>query len=158
MILANIQLVVFALDNQEYGIDVLAVDGILRSKKFKIQLLPGTPDEIEGIINLRGQIKYLYNLRNKFHLMDVAMSDESKFVMLNVHDSIAGLMVDEVTDIVKMDDADLEQTPASISGFTNHYIKGIGKVDERLIIILDPEKLLAREDFESFKTTENEAV
>lgn len=156
--MANIQLVVFALDNQEYGIDVLAVDGILRSKKFKIQLLPGTPDEIEGIINLRGQIKYLYNLRNKFHLMDIVMSDESKFVMLNVHDSIAGLVVDEVTDIVKMDDADLEQTPVSISGFTNHYIKGIGKVDERLIIILDPEKILSREDFESFKTTANEAV
>lgn len=156
--MASIQLVVFALDNQEYGIDVLAVNGILRSKKFKIQLLPGMPEEIEGIINLRGEIKYLYNLRNKFHLMDIGISDESKFVMLNVHDSIAGLMVDEVTDIVKLDDADLEQTPDTISGFTNHYIKGIGKVDERLIIILDPEKILSKETFDELNKTENKAV
>lgn len=156
--MASIQLVVFALDNQEYGIDVLAVNGILRSKKFKIQLLPGMPEEIEGIINLRGEIKYLYNLRNKFHLMNIGISDESKFVMLNVHDSIAGLMVDEVTDIVKLDDADLEQTPDTISGFTNHYIKGIGKVDERLIIILDPEKILSKETFDELNGTENKAV
>jgi len=144
--LASIQLVVFAVDDQEYGIDVLAVNGILRAKKFKIQLLPGMPKTIEGIINLRGQIKYLYNLRNKFHLPDQAMSDESKFVMLNIYDSIAGWIVDEVTDIVKMDDADLEIPPNCVNGFANHYIKSIGKIDERLIIILDPEKVLAQED------------
>ena len=144
--MASIQLVVFAVDNQEYGIDVLAVNGILRAKKFKIQLLPGMPKSIEGIINLRGQVKYLYNLRNKFHLHDEAMSNESKFVMLNICDSIAGWIVDEVTDIVKMDEEDLEIPPNCVNGSSNHYIKSIGKIDERLIIILNPEKVLAQED------------
>jgi len=144
--LASIQLVVFAVDNQEYGIDVLAVNGILRAKKFKIQLLPGMPKSIEGIINLRGQVKYLYNLRNKFHLHDEAMSNESKFVMLNICGSIAGWIVDEVTDIVKMDEEDLEIPPNCVNGSSNHYIKSIGKIDERLIIILNPEKVLAQED------------
>ena len=144
--MASIQLVVFAVDNQEYGIDVLAVNGILRAKKFKIQLLPGMPKSIEGIINLRGQVKYLYNLRNKFHLHDEAMSNESKFVMLNICDSIAGWIVDEVTDIVKMEEEDLEIPPNCVNGSSNHYIKSIGKIDERLIIILNPEKVLAQED------------
>lgn len=151
--MASNQLVVFALDDQEYGIEVSAVDGILRSKKFNIQLLPGMPKEIAGIINLRGQIKYIFNLRIKFHLNDVPRSDQSKFVMLNVHDSISGWIVDEVTDIVKLDDADLEQAPDFISDFNNHYIKGIGKIDERLIIILDPEKILSQEEIASIEAS-----
>jgi len=136
------------VDNQEYGINVLAVNGILRAKKFKIQLLPGMPKSIEGIINLRGQIKYLYNLRNKFHLQDETISDESKFIMLNICGSIAGWIVDEVTDIVKMDDKNLEIPPNCVNDSSNHYIKSIGKIDERLIIILDPEKILVQEDLE----------
>jgi purine-binding chemotaxis protein CheW len=143
---ATIQLVVFSLDNQEYGIDVSAVSGILRSKKFKIQVLPGMPKEIAGIINLRGQINYIFNLRIKFGLVEKGLSEESKFIMLNVKDLICGWIVDEVTDILKLDDVNLQSAPDFISGCNNHYIKGIGKVDERLIILLDPEKILSAEE------------
>jgi len=152
--MASTQLVVFALNNQEYGINVSAVNGILRSKKFTIQVLPGVPKSIEGIINLRGQIKYIFNLRNKFNLADEKFSDESKFIMLNVHDSISGWVVDEITDIVKIDDADIEQAPDFIGSLNSHYIKGIGKINDRMIIILDPEKVLSQEDFTRIETSE----
>ena len=143
--MATIQLVVFALDNQEYGIDVSAVNGILRAKKFKIQVLPGMPQEIAGMINLRGQIKYIFNLRTKFGLVETGLSEESKFIMLNVNNSICGWIVDEVTDIVKLDNDDVQDALGFISSFNNRYIKGIGKVDDRLIILLDPEKILSAE-------------
>lgn len=150
--MANIQLVVFALDNQEYGIDASSVNGILRSKKFKIEFLPGMPKEIAGMINLRGQIKFIYNLRMKFGFAEKALSDESKFIMLNVNDSVCGWIVDEVTDIVRIDDAELQNAPAFITGVNNSYIKGIGKVDDRLIVILDPERILSIEDVESIES------
>lgn len=156
--MASRQLVVFTMDEQEYGIDVVTVEGILQAKKFKIQLLPGMPASIEGIINLRGQIKYLYNLRNKFKLKESTPAEESKFVMLNVNDGKAGWIVDEVTDIVRIDDEDLEKTPGCINGGSDRYIESIGKIDERLIIILDPEKVLEQDIIEAIEKLDDAAV
>ena len=140
----SVQLVVFALDNEEYGIDVSAVNGILRAKKFKIQALPGTDSAVEGMINLRGNINYIFNLRTKLNLIEKEISDESKFVMLNVNESTTGCIVDEVTDIVKLNDDEIQLAPTFISS-DNKYVTGIGKLDDRMIIILDPEKIFAGE-------------
>lgn len=151
--MASIQLVVFSLDDQEYGIDALAVNGILRSKKFQIKQIPGMPKEIAGMINLRGQVKYIFDLRVKFKLEEKELSEESKFVMLNVNNSICGWIVDEVTDIVKLEEEQLQNAPDFVSSFNSHYIQGIGKVDERLIILLDPEKMVSIEDVENISAT-----
>jgi len=140
----SIQLVVFTLDKDEYGIDVSAVNGILRTKKVTIQSLPGTDKAVEGMINLRGQVNYIFNLRNKFNLMEKEISDESKFIMLNVNDSTTGCIVDEVTDIVKLNDNEIQLAPTFIQG-NNNYITGIGKLKDRMIIILDPQKIFAVE-------------
>lgn len=140
----SVQLVVFALDKEEYGIDVLAINGILRAKKFKIQVLPGSDKSVEGMINLRGNVNYIFNLRNKFNLPETEISDESKFIMLNINDATVGCIVDEVTDIVKADDDEIQAAPAFISG-NNKYITGVAKLEDRMIIILDPEKIFAAE-------------
>jgi len=142
----SIQLVIFELDNEEYGIDVSAVNGILRSKKFNIQRLPGGTDKsIEGMINLRGHVNYIFNLRTKFNLEEKEISDESKFIMLNANKSTTGCIVDEVTDIVKLNDEDIQSAPNFISGPNANYIIGIGKIDDRMIIILDPEQMFSAE-------------
>jgi purine-binding chemotaxis protein CheW len=147
--MASIQLVVFELDEQEYGINVGAVNGILRSKKFQIQRIPGMPKVIDGMINLRGKVSYIFNLRVKFGLVEREISDESKFIMLNIKESITGCIVDEVTDIVKLNDEDVQPPPTIASDRNIRYIKGIGKVDERLIVILDPEQLLSSDECET---------
>jgi len=144
----SIQLVVFALDEKEYGIDVSAVNGILRSKKFKIQALPGTGDSVEGMINLRGQVNYIFNLRSKFNLTAKAISEESKFIMLNIDGSTTGCIVDEVTDIVKLNDDEVQAAPSFINSCGSNCITGIGKIDERMIIILDPKKIFIEEEME----------
>lgn len=141
----SIQLVIFELDNQEYGIDVSAINGILRFKKFKIQTLPGTDKSIEGIINLRGRVNYIYNLRTKFNLEEKEIFGESKFIMLNANESSTGCIVDEVTDIVKLNDEDVQSAPNFVNGPNANYIIGIGKIDDRMIIILDPEKMFSAE-------------
>jgi len=150
----SIQLVVFALDDEEYGIDVSAVNGILRAKKFKIQTLPGTDEAVEGMINLRGNINYIFNLRTKFNLMEKGISEESKFIMLNVNGSTTGCIVDEVTDIVKLDDNAVQPAPDFINTCNSNYITGIGKQEDRMIIILDPEKIFAVE----FNTIQDNAA
>jgi len=147
-----IQLVVFTLNEEEYGLDVSAVNGILRSKKFKIQSMPGVAKTIAGMINLRGQVNYIFNLRAKFGLPDEELAEESKFIMLNVNQSNSGCIVDEVTDIVKLNDEDIQPQPAFVSRSSDNYIQGIGKIQDRLIIILDPEKLLAVEELPSMAT------
>lgn len=140
------QLVIFALDGEEYGVDVTTVNGILRSSKFKIQTVPGLPSAIEGIINLRGRVNYIFNLRKKFNLTLNEYPEDSKFVMLNLNGTIAGCIVDEVTDIVKFNEEDIQPAPEFVSQ-SNGYLKGIVKIDDRMVIFLDPEKLLAIEEY-----------
>ncbi|MDF2569564.1 MAG: cheW 1 [Sporomusa sp.] len=145
--MATIQLVVFEINGSEYGIDALAVNGILRSKKFKIQKLPGVSEIIEGMINLRGHVNYIYNLRTKFGLKKTEIADESKFIMLNIGSSVVGCIVDEVTDIVRFDEVDLQPAPSlSANQKGMSYLKGIGKVEDRMIIILDPVALLTTDE------------
>ena len=141
--MASIQLVIFDIDGSEYGIDALTVNGILRAQKYKIQKIPGLPREIEGMINLRGQVNYIFNLRNKFGLEEISNGEETKFIMLNVDGQVVGCIVDEVTDIVHFNDEELQAAPTLSSSLSISYIKGIGKVDERMIIILDPVQLLS---------------
>jgi purine-binding chemotaxis protein CheW len=141
----SIQLVVFALDKEEYGIDISMIHGILRAKKFKIQTLPGTDSAVEGMINLRGRVNYIFNLRTKFNLMKKEILEESKFIMLNVNGSTTGCIVDEVTDIVKLDDDEIQLAPDFINSCNSNYITGIGKLEDRMIIILDPEEIFSGE-------------
>lgn len=102
--MANHQLVVFELDGEEYGIDALTVNGILRPKKFSLHKMPGLPRMIEGVIDLRGQVNYIFNLGVKLNLDKTMITEDSKYVMVNVRDTIMGCIVDEVTDIVVVSD------------------------------------------------------
>lgn len=142
------QLIVVTLDELEYGINVSDVNGILRSKKYTVQTLPGTHKVLEGMINIRNKVSYIFNLRSKFNLTPKGVSEESKFVMLNRNNATTGFVVDEVTDIVRLEDSDLEMAPSFVSGINGRYIKGIGKIRDRLIVILDPEKIISSEEYD----------
>ena len=148
----SVQLVVFAINEEEYGIDVSAVNGILRAKKFTIRALPRTPKVIEGMINVRGQIVYVLNLRHKFGFAEKSLTEESKFIMLNVGEANTSCIVDEVTDIVKLADEELLPAPDFVTGISAKYIQGIGKIDDRMIIILDSSQLLT---FDEYAAIEN---
>ena len=147
--MANIQIVVFELNGEEYGVDALAVNGILRPQKFQIHKVPGLPEVIDGMIDLRGRVNYIFNLGVKFGGQKTSLDEESKFIMLNVRDSIAGCIVDEVTDIVTISDDDIQPPPTFGSNLNARYLKGIAKIDERLIILLKPELILSTEEYDA---------
>lgn len=143
------QIIVFLIDEEEYGLDVLAVNGILRANKFTIKKLPGAPKIVEGIINLRGKVNYILNLRHKFGLEPKPISEESKFIMVNLGNSDVGCIVDDVNDIIKLEDSDIQPSPAFVTIDTK-YICGIANLEDRMIIILDPASILSMEETAAF--------
>lgn len=132
------QLVVFELDGNEYGIDALKVNGILRAKKFSIKKMPGVSDSVEGIINLRGKVSFIFNLGKKFHIQTTVVDQESKFIMINIENVVVGCIVDEET---------IKASPTFVK--QDDYIKGIVKVEDRIIIILDSDQIITKDGSES---------
>ncbi len=139
--MANIQVVVFDMADEEFGIDVTAVNGILRLKNFKIRKLPSLPPYIEGVINLRGKVNYIYNLNRLFELPEKPIDVESKIIMVYVGEQTVGYIVDEVTDIVNIPEENIEHAASFITKIQGEYVTGVGKIDDRLIIMLDTEKI-----------------
>lgn len=125
----------------EFGIQITTVNSILRARKFKLQTLPGADESIEGIINVRGNVNFIFNLRAKFSFVNKENSEQSKFIMLNSHNSNFGFRVDEVTDIIKLKDEEIKQVSDFASGISDNYIFGIGMLEDRMITILDSEKI-----------------
>lgn len=132
------QLVVFELDGNEYGIDALKVNGILRAKKISIKKMPGVSDSVEGIINLRGKVSFIFNLGKKFHIPTTVVDQESKFIMINIENVVVGCIVDEET---------IKASPTFVK--QDDYIKGIVKVEDRIIIILDSDQIITKDGSES---------
>lgn len=141
--MANTQLVVFELAGNEYGFDAFTVNGILRAKKFNIQKIPGLPLYIEGVIQLRGKVSYIFNLKTKLGIEDNDICDESKFIMINIGENVAGCIVDEVTDIVSFDTKDIQLPPAFAQKDAMSYMKGIGRIEDRMVVLLNPEKVIS---------------
>ncbi len=132
--MAHIQLVVFELNGEEYGVDALAVSGILRPQKFKLHKVPGLPDVIEGMIDLRGQINYIFNLGIKLGLTKTVITEESKFVMLNIQNAVAGCIVDEVTDIVTISDEQIQQQPEFVLNLSAVQISATNLRDIKFLV------------------------
>ena len=140
--MARVQIVVFDVGGREFGIEAKLVNGIMRAKKISIQPVPNSSDSIAGMINWRGKVSYVIDLRKKFNMEDGLLADETKIIMAYANDSIVGFLVDEVTDIVIFNSEEIEQAPSFIQQSLNQCITGIGKLEDRLIVMLDLNKLL----------------
>jgi len=149
--MSRIQLVVFDMDGQEFGIDASLISGILRAKRCNIQKEPSMPKEIEGSITLRGNVSYVYNLRYKLNLENTPIKEESKIIIACTNDMPIGLgcIVDEIKDIVDFDEEEIEWPICLKTGGETQYIDGIGRVGERSITILDFDRLLVEAERET---------
>lgn len=141
--MARVQMVVFEINGTEFGIEAAAVNGIIRTNKVNIQVVPGTLRDIEGMISWRDKVRYVFNLRRKLKLENKVMCDETKIIMVHANDLMVGCLVDEVTDIVLFNSEEIEPSPSFMQEGKGNYITGIGKVEERLVVILDVDRLLA---------------
>jgi purine-binding chemotaxis protein CheW len=142
--MATKQFVIFSINNENFGVEIVQVKEII--KPMEIFKVPDTPAYIEGLINLRGKVHTVFNLRKKFHLPDKELDDNTKIIIVNVNELMVGFIVDEVMEIIRVEDADIEMTPPSITTLNKKYLNGIAKVGEKVLILIDLGQALSIEE------------
>jgi len=140
---ATEHLVTFYLDREEYGVDVRQVQEIRRVGD--ITSVPRAPEFVRGVINLRGRILPVLDLKRKLGLGEVAASRAARIVVVRVRERILGLLVDGASQVPKIPVSRIEAAPEEVVERGGDYIRGVAKLDDRLIILVDLERLLAQE-------------
>ena len=138
-------LVTFNL-GEEYGVPINQVQEIVRIGS--ITMVPNSPPYMEGVINLRGRVLPVLNLRKKLKLSSGATGKDSRIVVTEVGSKVIGLLVDAVSHVIKVPSEFVETAPEEVLEVDTDYITGVGKLQNRLVILLDIEKLLKRENIE----------
>jgi purine-binding chemotaxis protein CheW len=139
-----IQLVGFRLDNEDYAIAITKIQEIILIKP--ITRIPQVPDFIEGLINLRGSVIPIVNLRKRFGLLPRELDDETRIIVVNVHDKTVGCIVDAVTQVMRINRDQIQPPPLGVLAVNHQYLAGLAKLDDSLMIILDIEKLFEAEE------------
>ncbi len=137
-----LQLVTFTLGNEEYAVDILKVQEINRMKE--ITRVPNSPFYVEGVINLRGKVIPVVNLRKKFGLAERESDEQSRIMIMDIQGITMGLVVDSVSEVLRVPSDIVEPTPPMASNISTEFIKGIAKLEDRLIILLDMDRLLGK--------------
>lgn len=135
--------VVFELNGEKYGIDITRVNGI--EKEQHIVSVPNSPDNIKGIINLRGTIVPVYNLAKKFKAQDIA-PENSQLIITKIGEMLLAVEVESVKEIFDIPADSISEVPPIIQGGKTSYILEIAKVGNDLLIILDVDSLLTEEE------------
>jgi purine-binding chemotaxis protein CheW len=139
----EIQVVVFRLGVEEYAIDILNVQEIVRL--LNITRIPRVEDYIEGVVNLRGNIVPLLNLHKKFKLQASGLKDERRIIVCQLDETKAGIIVDEVLEVIRLGQKDIESVGDIYTTVSSDQIHGIAKVSGRLLILLDIKKIIMGE-------------
>jgi purine-binding chemotaxis protein CheW len=134
------QFVGFRLGDEDYAIAITKIQEIILMKP--ITRLPQVPEAIEGLINLRGNVIPIVNLRKRFGLPAREFDDETRTVVVNTHDKTVGFIVDEVTQVMRVASDQIQPVPISVAGLARRYIAGVARLEERLLIILEIDRLI----------------
>ena len=146
-----LQLVVFQLGGEEFGVEIMQVQEIIRMPE--ITRIPQSPEYVEGVINLRGKIIVVINLDTKFDLHSKELDDDSRIIIVEVGDNVVGMVVDSVSEVMRLASSSVEPAPEIISTkIKADYLKGVGKLDERLLILLDLERVLNEDEMTRVET------
>lgn len=134
----------FTLGGEEYGIDILKVQEIRGYEA--VTRIANTPDFIKGVINLRGVIVPIVDMRIKFDLGTVEYDHQTVVIILNVAQRVVGMVVDGVSDVLTLSAAQIKPAPEFGSVLNTEYITGLGTIDERLLILMDIERLMTSDE------------
>jgi purine-binding chemotaxis protein CheW len=147
----------FSLDREEYGIEILRVREIIGM--LPITSVPGTPDHFRGIINLRGQIIPVIDLRRRFEMESKAQTPETCIIVVDVQEVAVGMVVDRVLEVLNIAAEDIEPVPSFGKNVNTNLILGMGKSQSKLTILLNIDRLIADEQAIHFQTVpETETV
>lgn len=144
---AEQQLVVFDLASEGYGVDIGAVREIIRMQE--ITRVPKTPEFVEGVINLRGKVIPVIDLRKRFGLHVAEQNKDNRIVVVDIGKQDIGVIVDAVTEVLRISTDSVEPPTSVITSADSDYLLGIAKLESRLIILLDLESVLSKEEKET---------
>ncbi len=134
----------FTLGKEEYGIEILKVREIIGL--MDITIVPQTPDYMKGVINLRGKVIPIIDLRSKFSMAEVEHTQETCIIVVEVGSAQVGIIVDSVSEVTDIKGEDIEDAPNFGQEIDTNFIMGLGKVKQKIIILLDIEKVLTAEE------------
>ena len=139
---AEVQLVVFKLGNEEYCVDIQQVREII--KVVDVTRVPKAPDFIEGVINLRGQITPVLDLRKRLDLPESERGEDTRIIVIELGKNVVGMVVDSVMEVCRLPEKSIDPTPTISTEVGAEFIKGVGKLGDRLLILLDLGRVLSK--------------
>ena len=147
-----IQLVSFMLSGGEDGVEDLRVREVIRMPT--ITKMPNTPHYVEGIINLRGKVIPIISMRKRFNLMENESSSHTRIIIMDVSGSLTGFIVDAVSEVIRIHSSEIQPPPAMVlsSGIGQEFITGVINHAERLLVVMDVDRMFSDEERESFGT------
>ncbi len=135
------QLVIFKLADEYYGVNIVAVESIIKVQE--ITRMPHVPDFVEGITNLRGAVIPVIDLRKRLDLPQMEETKDTRIIVVEMDGITAGMIVDAVTEVLRVSGEDIEPPSPMVNTVDTAFITGIAKVDNRLVILLDLSKVLS---------------
>ena len=142
-----LQLVTFSIGEEEFGVNILKVQEIIRT--MEITKVPRAPDFVEGVINLRGKVIPIIDLRRRFGLAPRGHDKNTRIIVIEINNIIVGFVVDAVSEVLRIPASTVEPPPPMVAGVESDYVSGVGKLQDRLLIMLDLDRLLSSEDMEA---------
>ena len=139
----------FHLGKESYGIEIRHVTEIIVMQE--ITKVPNLPEFIIGVVNLRGNVISVMDMRMRFHLETKEYDDRTCIVVVNIKDLAIGLLVDAVNEVLNIPEEQVDPPPKTHSGIKSSYVMGMGKVDDQVKILLDIEKILQEEELEQIE-------
>jgi purine-binding chemotaxis protein CheW len=146
------KVIVFQLEEEEYAVSVQQVGSIERIQP--ITRVPQTEAFVKGVINLRGVITPVIDIRIRFGLEEMEYTESSRIIIVYLDDMEVGLIVDSANDVIDIPENSIEPAPEIIGALDTDYIEGVAKVNDRLLILLDLQKVLTPEEIKDLKTVE----
>ena len=139
------QLVVFKIGDEEFGVDIAQVREIVRL--LEITYMPKAPAFIEGVVNLRGQIVAIIDLAKRLGIPSRPRGDTTRVIVIEIGENTVGMIVDSVSEVLRLSSENIEEVPTLIeTEVPEHYIRGVGKLKDRLLVLLDLNRVLTSEE------------
>ncbi len=142
----QLQLVTFEVASEEFAVDILSVHEI--NRMMDLTRVPQSPPEVEGVINLRGRIIPVLDLRKRFGMPAGNRDEHNRIIVVEVLGRVLGFIVDRVHEVLRIDSSIVEPAPAMVCSIDSDFISGVGKLQDRLIILLDLAKLFQNQTLE----------
>jgi purine-binding chemotaxis protein CheW len=144
------QFISFSIGEEEYGLELLRVKEVIRIRE--ITWLPKAPSFVKGIINLRGDVIPIIDLRDKFGLEAKESTAMTRVIVVEVEGRMIGMVVDSASQVVRIPADQIDPPPPMLGGFSQEFITGVGKLDDNLIILLNTDAILTMEEMSALST------